>query len=300
VVGGCCPNVTDGYNELYGVSGVAPDDVWAVGYHNISAYGSERTMALHWDGAEWSVVGTPNLGTGASELEDVHAFSRRDVWAVGFGDDPGSFAGHAIALHWNGHRWRLTDVAPPGSPGSALNAVGGTSPTDLWAVGNQGDQTLVEHFDGESWSVVPSPNGDAPTSGLAAVVAVAPDDVWAVGSSDADDPDHPGSGEGTLVLHWDGASWTVVPSPNGRNPSNALLDVVAFGPDDVWAGGLSYDDLQVTSRTLVERWDGSAWQVVRTPNPDPSYNVIDGLVGTDAKHVWGVGAQGSRTLAMHD
>jgi hypothetical protein len=293
------PNVTDGYNELYDVAGAAADDVWAVGYHNIAAYGSERTMALHWNGHRWSVVATPNLGSTANELEGVHAIAPDDVWAVGFGADPGGFAGHAIGLHWNGAGWRLTDLAPPGVRGSDLVGVGGTSTSDVWAVGSRDDSTLIEHFDGASWSVVPSPDGEGTVSALSAVTAVAPNDAWAVGSSESEAPGAKGSGEGSLILHWDGESWTVVPSPNGPNPSNALLDVVAYGSQDVWAGGLSYDDLQVTSRSLVERWDGSKWRIVQTPDPDADYNVVEGIAGMSPGHLWAVGAQGSGTLAMH-
>jgi hypothetical protein len=293
------PNVTDGYNELYGVDGIEPDDVWAVGFHNIAAYGSERTMALHWNGRRWSVVTTPNLGSAANVLHGVHAISSDDVWAVGFGDDPGGFTGHAIALQWSGSKWRLADLAPRGSSGSDLAAVNGTSADDVWAVGSSDGATLIEHFDGRSWSIVSSPNGDGATSTLSAVAAIAADDVWAVGSTESDASTPGGSGEDTLIMHWDGASWSVVPSPNGLSSSNSLLDVAAFGPDDVWAGGQSYDDLAVTSRTILERWDGSAWRVVRTPNPDADYDAIDGVAGPNPRHLWLVGARGSQTLAMH-
>jgi hypothetical protein len=105
--------------------------------------------------------------------------------------------------------------------------------------------------------------------------------------------------ESTLILHWDGEAWSVVASPNGPNPSNALDDLVAFGPEDVWAAGSSYDELAVTSRTLVERWDGSAWRVVRSPNPDPEYNWLSGIGGRTAEDVWAVGAQGRLTLAIN-
>jgi hypothetical protein len=292
------PNVTDGYNELYSVSGIASDDVWAVGYHNIADYGSERTLAMHWNGRRWSVVKTSNLGTHASELEGVHAFAPDDVWAVGFGDDPGGFVGHAIAEHWNGHRWRLIDLAPMGSGGSELSAVGGSAPDDVWAVGWKDEHTLVEHFDGSSWSVVASPDGSAATSELSAVTSLSPDDAWAVGTSEDETPGKAQSTGDTLVLHWNGKSWRVVPSPDGPRAGNGLLDLAAFAPDDIWAAGFSYDDLGATAETLVEHWNGSTWRVVAAPSPDPDYNEIDGLAGTDARHLWAVGAQGSLTLAM--
>lgn len=289
------PNATDGYNELYDVSGTASDDVWAVGYDNIAAYGTERTLALHWNGRRWRIVPTPNLGSSANELESVHAFAPDDVWAVGFGDDPGGFAGRAIAVHWDGSDWQLHDLAPKGAEGSELEAVGGTSPEDVWAVGSRDGSTLVEHFDGQQWSIVPSPDG-AGENELLGVTAIAPDDVWAVGASESG----LSQSGGTLVLHWDGDAWSVVRSPNGSNPESVLLDVYAFGTDDVWAAGLSYDDLHVTSQTLLEHWNGTRWRILSTPNPDPEYNELDGLTGFGSSRLWLVGARGSRTLAMHD
>jgi hypothetical protein len=59
---------------------------------------------------------------------------------------------------------------------------------------------------GLAWSRVPSPNVGPSASVLVAVAAVASNDVWAAG--------HYGfSGALTLVEHWDGTAWSVVPSP---------------------------------------------------------------------------------------
>jgi hypothetical protein len=300
------PNVTEGYNELYGVDGVASNDIWAVGYDNIANYGSERTLALHWNGRTWKVVTTPNLGTHANFLQGVTAISSKDAWAVGFGDDPGGFAGHAMALHWNGSAWHLRDLTPPQTQGSDLAAVDAVASNDVWAVGSQDGMTLTEHFDGKSWSSVPSPNGAGGSGSLYAVAAIAPDDVWASGSAGNGGPNRGGPNRGgpavdeaTLLMHWDGSKWSVVPSPDGPNTSNELTSLKAFGPDNVWAAGSSYDDLQVTSRTLVERWDGSAWRLVKSPNPDPEYDWLMGIGGADAKQVWAVGGTSSLALAMH-
>jgi hypothetical protein len=128
-------------------------------------------------------------------------------------------------------------------------------------------------------------------------VAIGADDVWAAGQSGGGDG--PGAtDEATLVMHWNGTAWSVVPSPNGPLPSNVIESLTAFGPHGVWAVGSSYDELQVTSRSLVERWDGSSWRIVASPNPAP-YTWLGGAGGTDPRHLWAVGAQGALTLAMH-
>jgi hypothetical protein len=48
------PNIGQGIlaNALYAVSGIASDDIWAVGI-------GQQAMALHWDGTRWRVVPNP-------------------------------------------------------------------------------------------------------------------------------------------------------------------------------------------------------------------------------------------------
>lgn len=95
------PNFNRGYNELYGVSAVSSSDVWAVGYHNIALYGSEKTMAVHWNGTKWTIVPTRNIGEDANELRAVAALSSDDVWAVGFGASTSNKVGRVLIEHWD-------------------------------------------------------------------------------------------------------------------------------------------------------------------------------------------------------
>jgi len=102
-------------------------------------------------------------------------------------------------------------------------------------------KTLVEHYDGNSWKVVPSPNvGPASqyqSNRLLGITAVSPTDIWAFGSYFAAN----GSGQQrTLLLHWDGSTWTLEPSPSPK-PGNFLSDLlfsgVATAPGNVWIVG---------------------------------------------------------------
>src|SRR5207247_10460282 len=67
---------------MYGVDGVASDDVWMVGY----AFGrhgeSPDPMTMHWDGVSWHVVRMPRQGL-YTWLFSVWAASGEDIWAVG-------------------------------------------------------------------------------------------------------------------------------------------------------------------------------------------------------------------------
>jgi hypothetical protein len=99
---------------------------------------------------------------------------------------------------------------------------------------------------------------------LTGVTATGPRDVWAVGwFGDAD----AGINGQTLIEHFDGSHWTVVPSPNptplpgAPSQSDSLWGAAAVGPADIWAVGSIGGTLDVNPSTqpLVVRWDGTSW-----------------------------------------
>src|SRR6266540_3669899 len=60
--------------------------------------------------------------------------------------------------------------------------------------------------------------------------------------------------------------WSIVSSPNEEG-WNWLTAVDASAGDSAWAVGY-YIDPNAELETLAERWDGSAWTLVQTPNVD--------------------------------
>jgi hypothetical protein len=78
----------DGLPTLTGIDAVASNDVWAVGFTKTGYPGSiEQTVAMHWDGTQWTRVSTPNLGAGRDFLKGVAATGQGDVWAAGYYQD---------------------------------------------------------------------------------------------------------------------------------------------------------------------------------------------------------------------
>jgi hypothetical protein len=78
-------------------------------------------------------------------------------------------------------------------------------------------------------------------------------------------------GARTLVLHWNGAAWSVVPSPSPDPNSNILHAVDGVSGNDLWAVGQRAQDETTTgvppgTRTLTEHWNGTSWSVVTSPN----------------------------------
>jgi hypothetical protein len=165
----------------------------------------------------------------------------------------------------------------------------------VWAVGYSAtnppessvSSTLIERWDGTAWTVVPSPNptprlsGGGPVSNeLRGIAAVAADDVWAVGQSF----DYGASK--TLVLHWDGTTWTPVAAPSPGRYS-ALRSISAVSGSDIWAVGYQY--LRGVQVTLVEHWDGTSWKVVTSPNDGPYVQELQRVRAVSANDVWAVG-----------
>ena len=165
-----------------------------------------------------------------------------------------------------------------------------TSSTDVWAVGryigtNSADQTLAEHWNGARFRQVPSPDPQ-PNDALLGVHALSATDVWAVGKT------WPATVEvfSPLIEHFDGRTWSVVPTPPLRSGSGLLAGVAAASPGDVWAVGSQFSgSADSTAATLAERWDGTAWQVVATPDPGRYGNYLNSVTVVSPRDVWAVG-----------
>ena len=116
------------------------------------------------------------------------------------------------------------------------------------------------------------------TSGaLRKVVATSATNAWAVGYT----------GSKTLIVHWNGRTWTQVPSPGG-----ALYGVAATSARNAWAVGSTSN-----SKGLIERWNGQVWTQVPSP---ASAAALSSVTATSASNAWAVGStEAGKTLIMH-
>ncbi len=231
------PNPGMFYNSLSAVTALAPNDIWAVGAQG-TVQGHSKTLIEHWDGAHWSVVHSPNVGTSANGLSAVTAFSSSDIWAVGE-DSNGKVGARTLIEHWNGKQWSVVQSPSVGPFDNELWSVAGVAPNDIWAVGlywappGNVTDTLIEHWDGSMWSVVSSPNPPGGDNDLHGVTAVASNDVWAVG----------GSSSGPLTIQWDGHQWNTI--PNSGQQSWFLNRIAALNSHDLWAVGSTTTLMQI-------------------------------------------------------
>ena len=128
------PNSGTGDNKLTSVSAVSFNDVWAVGSYAVAGTGAVRTLTEHWDGTAWTIVSSPNLGSGNNYLQGVVAFSANDVWAAGYscGTDCMPVAdAQSLILHWDGTAWSVSTTPNLAGQNNYLWAVAGSGPDDM-------------------------------------------------------------------------------------------------------------------------------------------------------------------------
>ena len=92
--------------------------------------------------------------------------------------------------------------------------------------------------------------------------------------------------------------WAVVSSLNEPGANSILLGASAVSASDLWSVGWSNTGGTPTppDTTLAEHWNGSAWALVNTPNPQggsgapgTTSNDLNGVAAFDASNVWAVG-----------
>src|SRR5207249_1249822 len=81
----------------------------------------------------------------------------------------------------------------------------------------------------------------------------------------------------------------VVSSPNAGAGNNYLEGVGVASANDVWAVGYYQNGTGTPFQTLVERWNGTAWSVVSSPNAGIRSNFLNGVAAVSANDVWAVG-----------
>jgi hypothetical protein len=144
-----------------------------------------------------------------------------------------------------------------------------------------------------AWTTFTSPASGA---SLAAVDARSSSDVWAVGLRLGGTCSYH-----TLIQHFDGSSWRVVPSPNVKGNNNTVLtDVAALSANDAWAVGSSGCAIE-RIHPVAEHWDGTRWKIVPTPSPG-NFDLLAAVAAVSSTDVWALGSTQRarwRTLAEH-
>ena len=273
-------------DELTNVSYVSPSEQWAVGNVGV-AQRPNQTLIEQYNGASWSVVPSPNFGTGNNALNGVSMIPGAG-WAVGYAQVSGKYT--PLAMGWDGTQW-LTAATGTFPSDALLTGVDTQADGSAWAAGFQRTaagtrQTLIEQESGGTWTPVPSPNdGTASDNTLTAIAGTQDTGLWAVGWREGP------SGLQPLILRYD----TTQPSPTwasvtgaGGVPAPGTVDTVLTGvdvlaADDVWAVGYYFDG--GVNRPLALHWDGSTW----SNSPVPGAGLLRKVRALAPDNVWAAG-----------
>jgi alpha-tubulin suppressor-like RCC1 family protein len=283
------------------VAAGSASDAWAVGASDALSTTS-RPLAEHWDGNAWRTVAVPMpAGAAGAQLDGVDEVSSTNVWAVGTMTNS-SGAERTLIEHFDGTAWAVVPSPNPRTGFGAsdtLRGIGGTSPGDLWAVGEYTDgqqfnAMLFVHWNGTAWSFVKEPAALHNSAFGTAVTVLSPTSAWAVGQD--------GFADATLSAHWNGTAWSFVKTPfpqDGPVPQNFLTGVTATGPSDVWASGYEGNvDQQNFTLPYMLHWNGTAWALTKTPNAGTEGSQLNGVTAVSPADVWAAGQTGASDGAL--
>lgn len=193
-----------------------------------------------------------------------------------------------------GH-WQVAPSPNLSSNANNLAAVSAGSAHDVWAVGDYYTnanpnvfRNLALHWNGRTWTAMAPPDAGSQENTLFSVSVLPDGQAWAAGYyANAQFKIR------TLIEHWDGHAWSVVPTPDPGAGRDVLFAVTAASDHDVWAVGGTETGTNGPFGTLIEHWNGRAWSVVPSPDPGGNGNELFGVTSAGPDNVWAVGqAQG--------
>jgi len=145
-----------------------------------------------------------------------------------------------------------------------------------------------------AWRIDPSPS-PSNDNYLNGVACTSSNNCWAVGYYYNANK---GSGEKTLIEHWNGLSWNVVAAPDPMWGDH-LSGVACASVVDCWAVGGVFGGF---SNTVIEHWNGESWLAVLPPFTVDGGS-LNGVTCVSASDCWAVGyhavSESSGTLIEH-
>ncbi len=191
------------------------------------------------------------------------------------------------------HEWGLqASDEPSGSTGSMLEAVDCTGSETCAAVGfywpGSGSKAMTKVETNGQWTLTSTPiPSEALYSSLTGVSCTASNACTAVGYA----TNSTGGSATPLAVRWDGSSWSIqsVSLPAGGK-YGYLAGVDCTASNDCIAVGYYVAEGSSKSLTLAERWNGTSWSVMSTPNVEgATANELEKISCVSSSDCWAVG-----------
>lgn len=134
-----------------------------------------------------------------------------------------------------------------------LTQIWGSSPNDVWAVGENDWGEGLWHYNGNKWSKYPQPWGMIPS----AIYGFASNDVWIACA-------------GPSFWHWNGTSWTkfsehILPDYNVIR----ISDIWGDSPNNIYAVGYKYQE--PNNYSVLMHYDRTKWEYVNIQDENVSF-----------------------------
>jgi hypothetical protein len=154
----------------------------------------------------------------------------------------------------------------------------------------------IPAFAGTRWQVVVAPNPDPSREvGLNGVSCGKSRSCFAVGFT-AGGP-HVPIPTTTLIMGWNGSSWSIVPSPNADPTGFDSLDGVSCTTATFCMAVGAHNTVGNTTdvqKTMIESWNGTVWSIIPSPNTSPTVdNLLNGVSCSKPTFCVAVGAFGN-------
>ncbi len=174
-------------------------------------------------------------------------------WAIVTTPDVGSAQGNA-----------LDGVSCAKAESTFCMAVGGNYTGTSPAI----KHTEIQQWNGTAWKIVKSPNVSGPdvvSNFLDGVSCPTTKFCMAAGFYTQTN----GLPDQTVIEKWTGTAWSIVSSPDVSGASNDLTSVSCVSASFCMAAGYTFNSSFV-EQTLVEKWNGTSWSIVTSPDTGAS------------------------------
>jgi hypothetical protein len=267
---------------LVAVTAAPGGTAWAAGFTTTGT--QPAPLAMRWSGSGWK-VDRPGPATPLASLFTDIVMVGTNPFAVGFRMTP-SGRSEPIAARRDQVRWEYVSPRSGRRESMSLTGVADDGRGGLWVVGHGGPGNVVQPVilrrDDARWQRVQAPRlpGEAV---LTDVAASGPREAWAVGYRQTAGRTLP------LVLRWNGHRWAPAPPPDFHSPEVILTAVTHAPSGGIWTVGAAWDAAIGGYEAVAAWWDGTAWEVVASPDGGTE---LHDAVGSLDRTGWAVGRSG--------
>jgi hypothetical protein len=263
------PHGSEESDEFTGVSCWSATGCDAVG-SNSTAENEIIGLVERWNGTVWEVQSTPK-STGAKEdnLESVSCRSASECEATGYAE-VAEEKHITLAERWNGTAWSVQSTPTTKGENSNLVGVSCASASECVASGFSQPSSgiyapLAELWNGREWKILTTatlPKEDEQPR-FESISCPSAKDCIAVGGFFSTS-----MGSVPLVESYNGSTWTLqsTPSPEGSIGAG-LTGVSCSATSACTAMGGYYIVAENAERALIERYNGTSWQLQESPSP---------------------------------